>query len=390
MTELRQTLTATASEVTVDDIERKLDDLLLREQVEEAATLYKRARDMSLDLTFPQRLIHALKRLGFDAEAHRLALEAPFPHDPAPWQVIHRAATLESIGASESAFELLDAALAQFPKAAALRTALAKQAFLAGKPLPKIVELVRIATESASPEAPVLNRIVELLETGWTTVLGFTLRLPVDVVSPQVALAVMRGYYEHDERRAATGDLRPEDRVLELGCGIGLVSLEIARAQPLTQILCVEANPALENATRESFAANGCSADLVGAVATLADGETDFYLARDFWESAAAPISSPVSVIRRKSVDVNRLIKEFDPSIIVMDIEGGELDLIPKMVLDGLRRLVIEFHPANCQADAISASIAHLLNSGFMLDLGAGSQQVLVFDRHSPPDSESA
>lgn len=354
-----------------------------------ALALYESAAAAGIALPFPGALIRALHRAGQTQAARRLALEARFPTAPAHWQWLTRAQALEGIGAADLAFALLAEGVAANPKAPNLLGAQARLAFLSAQPPEITAALCRAAIAARADLSPLLARIERLVETGTTEAMGFTLHLPAEAVSPRVALGILNGSYEATERQAATRGLSAADRVLELGAGIGLVALSIARAVPGVRLLTVEANPELEAPIRANFAANGCDATLIGAVAALADGETEFHLARDFWASSTQALPEETRTIRRATVDVNRLIAEFRPSVLVMDIEGGEVALLPHIELGGLRRLVIEFHPALCLPAEISACVARLLGAGFVLDLGAGSQQVLVFDR-PPASTETA
>ncbi len=359
---------------------------------------YAASTAAGLDLPFPARLIAALHAQGATAAAERLALTARFPGPAAPWQVLGRVQSLEWLGAHDAAHAQASAGVAQFPQAGNLRVALARQAFLSRQADAETVAACRVAAAAQPDQAALMGQIATLLETGRVTAMGFDLVLPPQAVSPRVAMAILSGGYEASERRAAIQGLRADDRVMELGSGIGLVALSLARARPGLPIMTVEANPELEQAIRANFAANGCPATLIGAVAALHDGTADFYLAEDFWASsteartagANAGSGANARCLRRPTVDVNRLIAQFRPTLLVMDIEGGELALLPHLALAGLRRLVIEFHPAHSPAAAISACLAHLLAQGFVLDLGAGSQQVLVFDRPAPADCPAA
>ena len=62
----------------------------------------------------------------------------------------------------------------------------------------------------------------------------------------------------------------------------------------------------LEQAIRANFAANGCPATLVGAVAALHDGTADFYLADDFWASSTEARSGAPAVILGPGTEVVR------------------------------------------------------------------------------------
>ena len=352
---------------------------------QDAARLDGAAREAGLPLPFPNRLILALHDAGDSDAAHRLARTTPFPGAPAPWQVTTRANLLEWTGALDCACRVADEGLVRFPKAQALLTSRARLSLLTGEPAEDLARHAETALPLApADQIPFLTRLSSLARTGAVDLGGLTLSLPRDLISPTVALPILTGRYEAAEIAAATQGLHPEDRVLELGTGIGLVALSLWRAQPDAPILTVEANPELTPLIRENFAQNGCPAELVEGIAALDDGSAPFHLAPDFWASStrAGPDSHPVT---RPTVDVNRLIATHRPTILLMDIEGGELQLLPGLDLSGLRRLIIEFHPEHGPAAPISTCIAGLLAQGFTYDLAASTPRVLVFDRSPAP-----
>lgn len=114
---------------------------------------------------------------------------------------------------------------------------------------------------------------------------------------------------------------------------------------------------------RRNLALTQCEATLVNGIAALTDGFAPFHLARNFWASSTEAVEG-AGAITLATVDVNRLIREFRPTILTMDIE---------------------FHPEQTPAGAISATLQHLLAQGFVLDLSAGSARGLVFDRADTP-----
>jgi FkbM family methyltransferase len=336
-------------------------------------------------MAFPAALIGALHASGApEWRAEALALTRSWaPSAPAkPWQIAQQAQALFWQGAPEEALERaqgwLEAGGEDTPQ---LLNTLARAALALNRRAEAQRWCARMIARYPDQAAPVLA-LHRALAEGRAEAMGFDLALPAGAISGAMLEPLLSGRYEAAERAAVLADLRPGDRVLELGAGIGVIALELARAMPGLPVLCLEANPALEAVIAANFAANGCKAQLIGALAALEDGTAEFNLASDFWASSVHELpGTQTQRLSRPSVDVNRLIAEFRPTLLVMDIEGAETGLLPHLALDGLRRLVIEFHPDLCPPATISATLAHLLAQGFTLDLGQGSRQVLVFDR---------
>ena len=257
----------------------------------------------------------------------------------------------------------------------------ARLAFMAPEPPAQTAAWCRAAAVANPDTAPLFRQMARLVEEGLADAMGFTLHLPRPVVTPDLALAILSGVYEAGERRAVVQDLRGSDRVLELGTGIGIIALTLARARPDLPVITLEANPALEPVIRANFAQNGCRARLICGLAALTEGSATFHVSRNFAASSTRDPGGPCQEITVPMVDVGALIAEHRPTILICDIEGGEVDILRAIPLDGLRRLIVEFHPALCPADQISATVAHLLAAGFHLDLAGSAGPVLIFDR---------
>lgn len=162
---------------------------------------------------------------------------------------------------------------------------------------------------------------------------------------------IAEGRYEADEIAGALAVVRPGDRVLELGAGLGVVSAVVAaRAQPAA-VLSYEANPELIPHIRALHAANGLSdrIELRNAVLTAGPDQPPtrtFHLRTSFLGSSLIDDETretrPVEV---PTADVEAVLAEFRPDVLIVDIEGGELELLTQTRLRGIRALVIELHP---------------------------------------------
>lgn len=204
--------------------------------------------------------------------------------------------------------------------------------------------------------------MVEVIETA-------TLRVPFrpEIITPAIERPLRRGRYEGGELLAAEAVIRPGDRVLELGAGLGLVS---ARAAQLgAEVTALEANPDLIPLIRETHGLSGV-ADRVrlvnAAVTPRPAGPLPFYRRRDFWASSLSP--APAGWIDETTVatrDIAALIEETRPTVIVCDIEGGERGLFAGADLSGVRALIVEIHPKVYGALGVKQLFDDLSAQGF-------------------------
>lgn len=157
--------------------------------------------------------------------------------------------------------------------------------------------------------------------------------------------------YEGDEIAGALAVIGPDDRVLEMGAGLGVVGGVIAHNARPAALLSFEANPAMIPHIRALHAANhlGGRIALRNEVVISAPERPEtatFFVRNSFLGSSLIDHdhrdTRAVEVPTRGWSDV---LAEFRPTVLVMDIEGGELEFLRHADLSGIRAVVIEFHP---------------------------------------------
>lgn len=210
--------------------------------------------------------------------------------------------------------------------------------------------------------------------------------LPCDpaVVSPPIAAAIRSGAYESREAREIPAIVRPGDRVLEIGAGIGFISTLIALQPEVARVVAVEANPALIPAIRQTHALNGVDGvEVVNAVlAPGGAGLRDFYLRRDFWMSSLSPGPNPYEGVAQVPVrDLDALIREEAISLIVCDVEGAEAWLFAGADLTGVDRVYVETHDHITGLKGLHDLFGHLGARGFAYDPRHSSGGVVLMRR---------
>lgn len=175
----------------------------------------------------------------------------------------------------------------------------------------------------------------------WIDVQG--IRVPTEGISVNMRRVLSTGQYEADERAALEGLLLPSDRVLELGAGIGYLATYCAqRLEDGSRVLTVEADPKMEAPIRATFAANRVAPALRIAAVNGTGASMRLERAADFWSTKASAdgqgSGDPV-----EGVALSALLKEHQPTVLIIDIEGGETDLT-RTVLPAVRAVLIEVH----------------------------------------------
>ena len=193
--------------------------------------------------------------------------------------------------------------------------------------------------------------------------------------------------YEGDEIRGALSVIRPEDRVLELGAGLGVVGAVIAKNAAPQAVLSFEANPNLIPHINMLYAANGLQARIEVRHQVVLSGAdcpqaVDFHLYNSYLGSSL--IDNPARETRRVSVPAVRfqdVCAAFKPTVLVMDIEGGELDFLQHADLSTIRALVIEFHPKAYGRRGTQTCKDILRKAGFVKDAEVSTRFVWTVER---------
>jgi FkbM family methyltransferase len=196
---------------------------------------------------------------------------------------------------------------------------------------------------------------------------GFTLVGYRGGVPKSMINALLAGDYEGPERQAIKGVARPGDRVVDIGACMGVVSLTAARIVGADQVVAFEPNPAAATVAAENFAINNLPVTIERAAVGAAAGTATLAVGSSSWLGAAIggghahAIEVPVRAI-------GDVIAQYDPTILVLDAEGMEAEILPACPLQGLRAVVAEFHLSAVAPDIIEGLRHHLAAQGFQRD----------------------
>jgi FkbM family methyltransferase len=210
-----------------------------------------------------------------------------------------------------------------------------------------------------------LYRLRRLLRTRHVTIDGLRLIAYRQDVPKHVSQMLVRGDYEMPERRAVSALLRKDDRVLEIGSCVGVVAMTAAKIVGAQSVLAFEPNPAAAKVALENFAANGFAVELVNAAVGTADGTLDLRISPDSWLGASSRRQFEGRTVTTPMRSITGVVKSFGPSVLVIDTEGMEEELLAACPLDGVRAVVVEVHPDVIGAAGVQRLGGHLRASGF-------------------------
>jgi FkbM family methyltransferase len=214
--------------------------------------------------------------------------------------------------------------------------------------------------------------------------LGVKLPIFPGVMSEEMQGILRAGEYERAEAKRLPRLIEPGERLVELGAGIGFLSTLAAQAQAAS-IVVFEANPELIPVIEATHRLNGVQSIVRNAVVAPVKltETTPFYLHRNFWASSLTPVKPKHlrGVVEVPIVTVEAMLREHAPTLLVMDIEGGEADLLDGAELHGVRKVYMELHPKVMGQAGVKRVFDRLSAQGFVYDIGHSSGGVVLFRR---------
>lgn len=193
--------------------------------------------------------------------------------------------------------------------------------------------------------------------------------------SPEIPLAIKSRFffgkkiYEDVERELIRKFLLPDVPVIELGGGLGIVASIINRklANPALHVV-VEANPNLLPVIEKNRNLNHGAFSVKAAALGYGSSSTDFFLHDSFLDSSAQ--SHGPRKIAVPTVSLRGLLDEkpWDKFQLVMDIEGGEFELIRReadLIGHRARMIFVEWHDFTPGEDRKKEATRLLENKGF-------------------------
>lgn len=215
---------------------------------------------------------------------------------------------------------------------------------------------------------------------------GVSLEVPQEYADlTRVMNALRKGHYERQEASALQHNLEQDDRLLDLGSGLGFVACKAGQTLAAENITCVEANPNLIPVIKRNLDTNGLSAARVlhGAVcATDGSGETDFHVGANFTASSrSAEGRRRYDTIQVPALSFSELLSDIRPTVITCDVEGEELELFRTPLPPQVRLVVMEVHLVWLGDVGIQKLFDAMHRQGFVYRPKGSSDAIVCFKR---------
>lgn len=207
------------------------------------------------------------------------------------------------------------------------------------------------------------------------------------ITKGMIRVSLKKNEYERKEADAVMKMVQADDVVLELGGGIGYMSTLIASKKAVKEVHTYEANPALIPYIHEMHAANGVTDRVTVHNKLLAarKGEpVDFFVRENFLASSMDASSDPDSIVATHQIEVeniNTVLKDLKPTVLVCDIEGAEEHLLPEGDFSCLRAAIIELHPQWIGQKGVQAVFDTMQRAGLTFFPKPSEGKVVVFKK---------
>lgn len=195
---------------------------------------------------------------------------------------------------------------------------------------------------------------------------GVTIDTTVGHIPENVRELIFREIYEDTERDLIGRILKPGMRTLEIGTGIGFVSLVAARICGERNVFCYEANPELEPTIKRNFALNGLTPNLTMRAVTVDGAPIAFFKSDNIISSSLYDRKRDDKQIIVESEALSDVLAKHDPAALIMDVEGAEIQLLA-VDLKNVADIIVELHPHIVGEDAIAALISNLKDRGYVM-----------------------
>lgn len=206
-----------------------------------------------------------------------------------------------------------------------------------------------------------------------TDVEGIRMRIDPRMSSYQVN-KLLCGRHTRHERQLVVHRLEPDDIVMELGGGIGMLAIACAQKIGGDRVHSYEANPTMESLIRDNYSLNQVNPQIKMCMLDREPGSCTFYVSEHFARSSAYQLDAQGTTTAH-SVPVESLndeIGRIKPTVLIMDVQGSEGELLSFADLSNVRKLLVEVHSNILGISRVNELRRNLRKQGFVETERAG------------------
>ncbi|QQA42804.1 FkbM family methyltransferase [Pelagovum pacificum] len=213
---------------------------------------------------------------------------------------------------------------------------------------------------------------------------GIVLEDDEKIVVPRVRKNLLNGNYEMQERMFLDKLIEPGEQILEIGAGLGFISTFCAKHRYTKSIVTVEANPALIPYIAKTHSLNAVKVEVINALFREGDegGTATFYIREPFWGSSLRGGGSLVrDEVEVPTMSFNAFVAERQPTMIICDIEGGEVELLKAAEMPSVNKFMVEVHTGATGPAGVNTVFSEMMKRGFYYSQKFSTGPVVCFLR---------
>lgn len=220
----------------------------------------------------------------------------------------------------------------------------------------------------------------------WKKINNVYLNIESELITRSLFGNIAFGDYEIDENKILRSTLEKDDILLELGTGLGLNSISAAIINN-NKVITYEGNPNLIPLIRLNMHKNCVDFSLKNEIVLskmTGDASYTFNVVKDFWSSSTKS-NIGAEIIQKVEVPtsyINNILRDVNPSYLVVDIEGGEEDFFEDcsfLIESSIKKILIELHSNIIGEEKCSMVIQNIIKSGFKMQLDSVPKNVIYF-----------
>lgn len=214
-----------------------------------------------------------------------------------------------------------------------------------------------------------------------------SINIPIykNILSNKLIDIIKLGRYEETESNLLPMILEKDEVIMEVGAGIGFLSSLALKTGKVKEMYVYEANPNLIPIIKEVHQLNDVDAELTNAVLIPNAKknnliELDFFIRHDFWASSLDPEPWKYKEkVKVKVLDLEEEILRINPSMLIVDIEGGEKNFFENINLHNVNKIFMEVHQKVIGRSGIKKLFDTLSSAGFHYDQWHSRGGVILF-----------
>lgn len=220
----------------------------------------------------------------------------------------------------------------------------------------------------------------------WKKINNVYLNIESELITRSLFGNIAFGDYEIDENKILRSTLEKDDILLELGTGLGLNSISAAIINN-NKVITYEGNPNLIPLIRLNMHKNCVDFSLKNEIVLskmTGDASYTFNVVKDFWSSSTKS-NIGAEIIQKVEVPtshINNILRDVNPSYLVVDIEGGEEDFFEDcsfLIKSSIKKILVELHSNIIGEEKCSMVIQNIIKSGFKMQLDSVPKNVIYF-----------